>query len=256
MGNALSHNRMCYALLALGRNAPPGEIRVGNATYRHVQTVKHDFWALTAFYDDAGGRRVVYKEGRVASFHGLRLEWVGRLLARREARIYRKLGDLPNVPRLLGTVGKTAIVHAYVPGRTLDRHSRVPDGFFAELQRLMAEVHRRGIAYVDMNKRPNILIGEDGRPYLIDFQISWDTSDHALSRWWLRRLQGEDWYHILKHKRRLRPDEMTERERAAAERPSALIRLHRRVTRPYFLVRRALMRHLRDSGQVLPETTG
>src|SRR6185295_15141631 len=99
----------------------------------------------------------------------------------------------------------------------LSKQHPVPDGFFAQLQALILELHRRGIAYVDTNKPENILLGDDGRPHLIDFQISWDLHDFGnwwLNRWWLHRLQREDFYHILKHKLRLRPDEMTPEERA------------------------------------------
>ena len=85
-------------------------------------------------------------------------------------RIYRRLGDLPNVPEMLGLVGETGFLHAFVEGRPLEKGKPVPDGFFAELEALLREVHKRGIAYVDTNKPQNILLGDDGRPHLIDFQ--------------------------------------------------------------------------------------
>ena len=99
-----------------------------------------------------------------------------------------------------------------------------------------------------MNKSPNILVGDDGRPYLIDFQISGDLhewGDTFITRWLLARLQREDHYHLLKHKRRLRPDELTAQERLAAARRSLLIRLHRVISKPYFLIRRSLFKRLR-----------
>src|SRR5258707_12335587 len=98
-------------------------------------------------------------------------------------RFYRKLQDLPNIPRLLGTVGDTGFVHEFVAGRPLASERPVPDGFFDRLVDSLAELHRRGIAYVDTNKPENILLGDDGQPHLIDFQISWD------SPFFLRRMQ-------------------------------------------------------------------
>jgi serine/threonine protein kinase len=115
------------------------------------------------------------------------------------------------------------------------------------LQELIAELHRRRIAYVDTNKPENILLGDDGKPHLIDFQISWDH--HVL----LRHFQREDLYHVLKHKRRLRRDEMSEEELRRAEHKSWLIRLHRIVFKPYFLVRRRMFKHLRETGRLMPE---
>jgi len=245
-------------MLALGKQPLPPTLRLGQSVYRHVRTIKHDFFAATAFYDDAAGNRIVLKLGRTADFSGIPLRWMGRVLCQRELRFYRRLGDLPNIPRLLGRVGETGLVHAYARGKPLGRNVKVPNGFFAALERLLAEVHRRDIAYVDTNKSPNLLIGDDNQPYLIDFQISWDLQDlgdNPLNRWWLRRLQREDRYHILKHKRRLRPDELSAAELAAGKRRSLLIRLHRMVFKPYFLVRRAIMKRLRESGRLLRETT-
>ncbi len=150
----------------------------------------------------------VLKIGRVADFAGMPLEWLGKWICGREMRFYRKLADVPNVPKVLGMVGPTGFVHEYVQGRPLSKDRPVPDGFFTQLQALLDELHRRGIAYVDTNKPENILLGDDGKPHLIDFQISYDL--HEFGNWFvnraiLRHMQREDFYHILKHKRRLRP---------------------------------------------------
>jgi RIO-like serine/threonine protein kinase len=249
-------DRVAYSMRALGRAGLPGSFTLGSTTYHLLRTVKHDFFAATAFYRDDAGRMVVLKISRTTDFAGVPLLWLGRWLCRREMRFYNKLADLPNVPKVLGTVGPTGFVHDFVPGGPLQRDCAVPDGFFDELQRLLAELHRRGLAYVDTNKPQNILLGDDGRPHLIDFQISYDVEelgDWAPNRWWLRRLQHEDLYHVLKHKRRMRPDEMTREEMEQAERRSALIRFHRFVTKPYFLLRRRTFKRLRETGRLLPE---
>jgi serine/threonine protein kinase len=169
---------------------------------------------------------------------------------------YRRLADLPHVPNILGTVGATGFVMQFVEGCPLSEASAVPERFFDELLELIRELHRRGIAYVDTNKPQNILLGVDGKPHLIDFQISWDIQrlgNWLLNRWLLRRLQADDIYHLLKHKCRLRRDELTGDERGQLERKSVFIRLHRYLTRPYFLLRRRLFKRLRDSGRLLPE---
>ena len=249
-------DRVAYSMRALGRAGLPREFTLNGVTYRLQRTVKHDFFAATAFYAGDHRRTVVLKISRTTDFAGVPLVWLGRWLCRREMRFYNKLSDLPNVPAVLGTVGETGFVHDFVPGRPLEKDKPVPDGFFDQLQSLLAELHRRGLAYVDTNKPQNILLGDDGRPHLIDFQIRWDVSelgDWAQNRWLLRRLQHEDLYHVLKHKRRLRPDEMTDDETERATRRSALIRLHRFVFKPYFLIRRRTFKRLRDTGRLLPE---
>jgi hypothetical protein len=248
--------RAAYSMRALGKSGLPGRIEVEGVAFTLVRSVKHDFFAATGFYQDRSGRRVVLKISRTQEFAGLPLLWLGKWLCRREQRFYRRLHDLPNVPRLLATIGETGFVHEYVIGRPLSKDRPVPDGFFDQLQGLLEELHGRDMAYVDTNKPENILLGDDGRPHLIDFQISWDLHELGnffLHRWWLRHLQREDGYHILKHKRRLRPDELTAEEAERAGRKSLLIRMHRFIFRPYFLIRRHTFKRLRESGRLLPE---
>jgi hypothetical protein len=248
---------LAHAMRALGRDEPPASFVLRGVEYVRTRIVKHDFWAATAFYVSAAGERVVAKINRATPFCGLGLAWIGRWLCRREMRFYSALADLPNVPALLGRIGETGFVHAFVPGRPMSRERSVPDPLFEELRRLFDEIHRRRIAYVDANKPQNILHGDDDRPYLIDFQISFDLheigGDWFLSRALLRRLQDADDYHLLKHKRKLRPDLMTLDEQYRVSRRGGFIRAHRWLTRPYFIIRRRTMKRLRDAGRLLPE---
>lgn len=232
---------------ALGRETLPDTFAIDGTEYRLTDSIKHDFFACTGFYVDAQGHRVVLKMGRVASLLGFPMKWAGKFLCNREVRFYRKLADLPNVPRLVGLVGETGLVHDYVYGRPLAAGKTVPDGFFDQCMALMAELHRRRMAYVDTNKPENILLGDDGKPHLIDFQISWD------SRFFLSWLQREDIYHLLKHKKKLRRDELTPDELARVTQKSFLIRLHRTIFKPYFFIRRRTVRQLRASGRLMPE---
>ena len=267
-GNSIKRQRgrqgsaFAYAMRALGRDDLPAEVSIGGRTYRHVRTVKHDFFAATGFYDGADGERVVLKLGRTNAVFGLPGAFLGQWSRCRETRFHSQLADLPQVPQVLGRVGQTGFIHAFVKGRPLGgrgpngKYLPVPDTFFDDLASLLREVHRRRIAYVDTNKPQNILLGDDGRPHLIDFQISYDLhelGDTWLNRQILARFQREDLYHLLKHKRRMRPDLLTRAEREAAARKSWVIRLHRFLFKPYFKIRRGAFRRLRASGQLLPE---
>lgn len=256
VGDAPRTDRTAYSMRALGKAGLPPRFFLAGVEYHLARTVKHDFFAATGFYAAADGRKVVLKFGRTEEFAGFPLEWLGAWLCRREVRFYNKLSDLPNVPAVLGRVGATGFVHAYVEGRPLSKDRPVPDGFFARLQALMDELGRRDVAYVDTNKPENILLGDDGLPHLIDFQISWDL-DEPVPRFVGRRVltmfQRSDRYHVLKHKRRLRKDEMTPDELERAERKNVFIRLHRFVFKPYFLLRRRTFKRLRETGRLLPE---
>src|SRR5437660_34983 len=187
-------------------------------------------------------------------FAGTPVRWLGRWQCGREVAFYEHLADLSCVPALLGRVGDTGYLRAFVAGHPLSHERPLPDGFWPRLDIAMQEVHRRGVAYVDSNKPENVLVGDDGHPYLIDFQIAWrcgPRADHALGRWWLARLQREDLYHVLKHKRRFARQSMTPTELERVRRRSLLIRAHRVINQPYRMVRRPLLRWLRRTGRVL-----
>ncbi len=135
--------------------------------------------------------------------------------------------------------------HAFVAGHPLGRGEAVSDQFFPELVNLLAEVHRCGMAYVDLHKRENIIVGADGRPYLIDFQVSLLLTDSArfwipFSGWVLRQLQSADRYHLLNHQVDHRPDLFG--GAAAKDRQRTWwIRLHRLVAAPLREGRRKLL---------------
>ncbi len=243
-------------LYALPGAALPATVTCDGAVYELVETFKHDFFAATGLYRGPAGLAVL-KVGRINPAFSVPLDWIGRVLAGREVHHYRVAEGLPGVPRLIGRVGPTGLLHAFVPGHPLGRREAVSDTFFDELRGLLDALHARDMAYVDLNKRQNILVGDDGRPYLIDFQISLHVPRRGwrgarLAQWVLRRFQDADTYHLLKHKRRLRPDLLTEVERERVERIGFWIRLHRLVARPLTALRRRTKARLTasETGQV------
>ncbi len=235
-------------LYALPGARLPARVTCRGRRFEHVLTFKHDFFAATGLYRDPAGLAVL-KMGRQNEFLTIPAGWIGAFLTRREVWLYELTQDLPGVPRLIGTVGPNGFLHEYVPGHPLARDEQVSDAFFDELLAMVATLHARHIAYVDLNKRQNVLIGDDGRPYLIDFQISLHLPLVGWRRlgpvqWLLRRFQQADRYHCLKHKRRLRPDLLSAAERAEVEQLSIWIRLHRRLTRPLTNLRRQVLKRL------------
>ena len=116
-----------------------------------------------------GGRHVVVKD--FAPRPRWLRETLGRWVTAREQRAYRALEGLDLVPGLLGRVDRHAFVMEYRPGRLLSRslQEELPPGFLAELDRGVSEMHARGIVHLDLSHRSNVLLGEDGRPVLLDF---------------------------------------------------------------------------------------
>ena len=243
-------------LYALPSGALPPRVQCEGRSYTLIEVFKHDFFAATGLYRGPKGERVVLKLGRQTPFMTVPLRWLGEFLTRREVRMYSKLQGTPGIPRLVGVLSHAAgFLHDFVPGHPLGRDEQVSDTFFDELLAMVRDLHARHMAYVDLNKRQNVLVGDDGRPYLIDFQISLHIPRAGWGRfpplrWLLARFQHGDWYHCLKHKRRLRPDLLTDAERSEVESLSPWIRLHRVVSRPFTNMRRATLQRLKKTQTV------
>lgn len=242
-------------LRALGRDEPPHIVTVAGRTYHRVDVFKHDSWAATALYEcadaDAPVPRITCKFNRRQSVLGVPCRWIGRRLARREADFLRRLGDLPGIPREMGPVvvegviADTAAARQFVSGHPLGHRERVGDGFFAELQTLLTAVHARDVAYVDLHKRENVLVGDDGRPHLIDFQVSFGVQPGSWSLLPRRRvlsiLQRMDLYHCVKLHRKCRPDQCGLSAAELADARPRLVRLHRLIAQPLRTLRRKLL---------------
>lgn len=265
-------------LRALGKQEPPAVLVIDGVRCRRVDTYKHDSWAATALYrpcDPTGpqgephpnaapqphdgrsfatdppaeGRAgdLVCKLNRIQPIGPLSMRWLGVGLADREKRAMSSLREVPgfatpcaSVTDCAGRVLRHAAAHRYVPGRPLRFEQRTPDGFFETLSEMVEAIHVRDMAFVDLNKRENIIVGVDGRPHLIDFQIHyrwphfWPLAGW-LGGWLLRLLQRADRYHLHKHHFYCRPDQVP------VLRVPWFIRLHRALAVPFHRVRRRLL---------------
>lgn len=253
--------RFSHHLYALGKRGMPGHIDVAGRGYDLATVLKHDFVAATGLYrlaapgENAAAipERVVLKIGRQQCLFGLPLGWLGRLVRRREVGNLERLKHIGNVPHLLARYGKSGYIYGFIEGRSLDEHPVIPEHFFEKLERLVREVHKTGMAYMDMNKRGNILVGSDGDPYLIDFQISLYLGSGRLLHKLREYLQAEDMYHILKHKRRLCPEQLRPGEMERSRKVSAANRMYRATFKPYRSLRRFLLRCLYRNGLLIKD---
>ncbi len=238
-------------LRALGSAHPPAWIEITGRRYDCREILKHDAWACTVLYEGAAGR-VACKFNRQQPILGLPMKWCGQWLARRERRMLQRLVDVPEIPQDAGDITVDGVplphaaAHVFVEGHPLARGEHVGDGFFPRLVEVLSDIHARDMALVDLNKRQNIIVGLDGRPYLIDFQISFMLPDRwpgikVPMRALLRILQRADAYHLYKHFAKHRPDQLGPEQTERLTRRPWAIRAWRCISTPYQFLRRRML---------------
>ncbi len=219
---------------------PP--FKVNGSPYSFLKILKDDFWARTMLYSGPTNK-IIVKSAHSLPYHGLPRKRLTRFLARREMEMHERLSDLKFVPRLLACIDDFTFAREYVEGQTLLERPEVNSNFFDELHKMVRELHSRKIAYVDLNKRDNIVVGEDGLPHLIDFQISVHLDQlrrlvGPLAERLLLTLQEGDIYHVFKHKRRICPDLLRPGEYELGIRRTTWHKIYRFLREPYFRIRR------------------
>jgi RIO-like serine/threonine protein kinase len=159
------------------------------------------------------------------------LRWLARLLAAREARALRALHDIDGVPILVSWDG-AVLTRSWLDGSAMQvARPRSPE-YFRAARRLLARVHRAGVAHNDTAKEPNWLVRTDGMPALVDFQLAGVFPRRGRL---FRLLAREDLRHLLKHKRTYIPTLLTRREQAILASPSWLARVWMATGKPVYM---------------------
>ncbi len=252
---------MANHLYACGKEGLPKEINCLGSRYGLEKVLKHDFFAATGLYraiegpNPECGEKVILKFGRRHHFLYIPMSWMGWLVSHHEYCTLVRLKDVERIPKILGRYKRTGFFYRYIEGCSLDEKPKLPKDFFEKLRGTLEQIHSRGVVYFDLNKRGNILLGDDGLPYLIDFQISVMVPSRlflfkGLTRRFLQSLQKADIYHLYKHKRKLQPEELTPEEEKLSRHVSLLIRVHRAIAHPFRLTRRAFLKYMYRKGHL------
>jgi hypothetical protein len=161
-----------------------------------------------------------------------------RQLAAREARALAALRRVPQVPALIGWDGHR-LQRTWLPGVPLHRSGGVDRNYFREALRLLRRIHAAGIVHNDLAKEPNWLVGLDGQPGLVDFQLAMRPRHRG---YLFRMLAHDDLRHLLKHKRTFCPQHLTARQRSMLARRSPVAGAWARTGKPVyrFVTRRLL----------------
>lgn len=170
------------------------------------------------------GRSLMVKDVRKKYFL---LRWtLGLWLIHKEWKIYSRLTGMKGVPQPVERIDRFAFAMEFIPGRSILRGDPLPSSFFSDLERVLGEVHGRGVVHLDLRHKGNILVSEKGEPFLIDFNSSFAFKEKGfLRRYLFPLLRWVDYGGLLKLKERISPSLMTPEELAFLKRFDRLRKL-------------------------------
>jgi len=189
------------------------------------------------------GRVLVRRVASGSRVPGSRI--VARWMMARERRALQRLHGLAGVPQLEEPCTSApdssscgTLVRTWIDGAPLSEARALPEDFFDNLDALVAALHARGVCHNDLHKEQNVLVGADGWPWLVDFQLA---SVHARATRTFATRVRDDLRHIEKHRRRYtrRGRGPSGREQAgtgAGLKRSALALVWRRLGKPLYVV--------------------
>ena len=159
--------------------------------------------------------------------------WFGRLIAPiliyREASALSRLAGLAGVPALYRRLDARGLLIEYLPGVAWPQ-ARAPDAAYPRLTRLVAAMHRRGVAHGDLRAPGNMLVDAQGRPYIVDFvaRVRRGQRWNPAWNWIFRRFVAADESALAKLRLRYAPHLASAHDRVIAAQRGPLARAARR----------------------------
>jgi len=159
------------------------------------------------------GHTFMVKDVRGKNFF---LRWtLGLWLIHKEWKVYSRLVGITGVPQRIERIDRFAFATEFIAGRPIPRGEPLPSSFFSDLEKVLREVHARGVVHMDLRHKGNILISEKGEPFLIDFNSSFAFREKGMLRRYLfPLLRWVDYGGLLKLKKRISPSFLTPDETA------------------------------------------
>ncbi|MBN1905753.1 MAG: hypothetical protein JW927_11705 [Deltaproteobacteria bacterium] len=164
---------------------------------------------------EENGVKAIVKDFSLNSFWFRNI--AGRFLIWREKKAYKKLEGFPGVPALFGSIGGVALIIEEIQGTDLgsiEVSKKLDKNFFRDLKQLIDRLHDRGIVHCDLKRAPNIMIGNDGNPYIIDWAASISRSEFGFFPLNLiyKRFIQDDLNAVIKIKLKWRPESVSPEE--------------------------------------------
>ena len=162
---------MIQAILrALSAHIPGHTFSAGSLSVLHEGRFAN---AIVYLYQDEHYQLIIKD---FSSLQWLIRKTIGRLSVRQEFNAITALQHIPGITPLCFRPGECSIAYSHIAGQTLKDYgaegNRLSPAFCLELEKIIHRMHEAGQVHLDLRNMGNILIDEQGKPAIIDFQSS------------------------------------------------------------------------------------
>lgn len=189
-------------------------------TYREAQGTRPDVLLIKVQGDEAVLKDYSFSDTWFRRF-------IAPLLVYREIRSLRMLDGIEGVPRLYRVYNKHAFLIEAINGiaASQKKTGELDSAFFKRMVELINRIHERGVAHCDLRSAGNTIVTEDQHPWLVDFVASVHQGSrwNVVTRWLFRQFVAADQSAVLKLKKRIAPEMLTDEEIESMENPRSLI---------------------------------
>ena len=189
-------------------------------TYRHAHGSRPDVLLIKI-----GDEEAVLKDYTSSDAWFRRL--IAPLLVIREVRSLKKLDGVAGIPRLYRVYNRICFLVESVNGVAASEIQKdtLDNEFFERMNKVLDEVHKRGVTHCDLRSAGNTLITTDHQPWLVDFVASIHQSSrwNFIGRWIFDQFVDADYGAVLKLKKRLAPELLTPDEIGELEYPHSVV---------------------------------
>ena len=184
--------------------------------YRHAGGTRPDLRVV-----DINSTQIVVKDFKRSDF--LFRVIVGPILIRREYGALRNLIGVNGIPQLACKLDRYALAMEHIPGKSLEhvKPGVLDSSFYCDLQKIIDDMHSRGVAHCDLRSRGNVMLGDDSKPHVVDFAacVYRGRGINPFFRWLFKQFVIADENAILRIKQRLSPELLTEDEKQKLIKP-------------------------------------
>ena len=199
---------------------------IEDSLHSNTHVLAAGYQGKTLLFDDASPPVVVKAP------HGKGLvKYIHTLMLRHEHRVYQQLSGFEGAPECYGLIDNKYLALEYVKGQPIRQKRPANDErFFKKLFELVEQMHRLGVAHMDLKKKDNLLVGTDDRPYIIDFGTAIITKSgfHPINAYLFSLARRFDYNAWIKHKyhnrNRISDDDAIYYQRTFIERLSSFIK--------------------------------